>query len=195
MGRLFFLMGKSASGKDTIYKKLINDRELSLKPVVLYTTRPLRDGETQGKEYYFVKREEMEKIEKEGRIIEKRTYHTMLGDWDYFTADDGQIDLEKNNYLIMGVPDSCESMQNYFGKDRVVPLYLEVDDGDRLMRAIKREKERKKPQYEEMCRRFLADAKDYEKSRLEKLSIHKTFHNNQLEPCFQKIKEEILHFM
>ena len=70
MGRIFYLMGKSASGKDTIYKKL---RELcpELRSVVLYTTRPMRDGETDGVEYYFITSEELERFQKNGKIIER----------------------------------------------------------------------------------------------------------------------------
>ena len=59
MGRIFYLMGKSASGKDTIYKRLLKECP-KLHPVVLYTTRPMRDGERQGTEYYFVNQEQLE---------------------------------------------------------------------------------------------------------------------------------------
>lgn len=51
MGKIFYVMGKSASGKDTIYKEL-RERIPELKTVVLYTTRPIRDGETEGVEYH-----------------------------------------------------------------------------------------------------------------------------------------------
>ena len=46
-GKIFFVMGKSASGKDTIYKKLL-EYFPELKTVTLYTTRPMREGETEG---------------------------------------------------------------------------------------------------------------------------------------------------
>ena len=45
MGKIYYIMGKSASGKDTIYKRLIKELpELGI--VRMYTTRPIRDGET-----------------------------------------------------------------------------------------------------------------------------------------------------
>ena len=53
MGKIFYVMGKSASGKDTIYKKL-HSRMPELKTVTMYTTRPIRDGEHNGVEYFFV---------------------------------------------------------------------------------------------------------------------------------------------
>ena len=42
MGKIILLMGKSASGKDAVYRNLLQDETLSLKKVVLYTTRPMR---------------------------------------------------------------------------------------------------------------------------------------------------------
>ncbi len=51
MGKIFYVMGKSASGKDTIYKKL-HSRMPELKTVTMYTTRPIRDGEHNGVEYF-----------------------------------------------------------------------------------------------------------------------------------------------
>ena len=53
MGKIFYLMGKSASGKDHIYEYLKQQEELELYPMVLYTTRPIREGECNGREYFF----------------------------------------------------------------------------------------------------------------------------------------------
>ena len=47
-------MGKSATGKDTIYKKLLQNDELKLRKIISYTTRPIREGEKDGVEYFFV---------------------------------------------------------------------------------------------------------------------------------------------
>ena len=52
MGRLFVFMGKSASGKDTLYGELLA-RYPEIHAVIPYTTRPIRDGETEGVEYYY----------------------------------------------------------------------------------------------------------------------------------------------
>ena len=49
-GKLFYIMGKSASGKDTIYQRLLRNSEFSLERLVIYTTRPIRDGELDGRE-------------------------------------------------------------------------------------------------------------------------------------------------
>ena len=54
MGKIFYIMGKSSSGKDSIYRQLEADQELVLRRLVIYTTRPIRDGEENGREYFFV---------------------------------------------------------------------------------------------------------------------------------------------
>lgn len=51
MGYIFYVMGKSAAGKDTIYKELVR-RFPEYGTVRMYTTRPIRDGEQEGVEYY-----------------------------------------------------------------------------------------------------------------------------------------------
>ena len=48
MGKIFCLMGKSASGKDTIYRKLLTQEDPGLKRVIPYTTRPIRSGKLTG---------------------------------------------------------------------------------------------------------------------------------------------------
>ena len=53
MGKIYYMMGKSSSGKDTLYKE-VRQRCPELKTVTLYTTRPKREGEKDGVEYFFV---------------------------------------------------------------------------------------------------------------------------------------------
>ena len=138
MGKIFYVMGKSASGKDTIYKKLL-ERFPGLKTVVTYTTRPIRDGETEGVEYHFTSVPQLEQMKTEGRVIESRTYETVFGPWCYCTVNDGQIDLDRHDYLMIGTLESYRKTRDYFGCGKLVPLYVEVEDGERLSRALERE--------------------------------------------------------
>lgn len=189
MGKIFYLMGKSASGKDHIYEYLKQQETLELRPLVLYTTRPIRQGEQDGREYFFTDEKKLEDFRREGRIIEERVYHTVQGPWYYFTADDGQISLEKNNYLSIGTLESYEKMKEYYGEERMCPLYVEVDDGIRLERALKRERKQQHPQYAEMCRRFLADCEDFSEEKIERAGIRRRFYNNDaIEDCFSEIQ-------
>ena len=186
MGKIYYVMGKSCSGKDTIYRRL-TERHPELRVVVPYTTRPIREGEQDGVEYFFVDREKMEEMRAAGRIIELRSYNTVLGVWNYFTADDGQIDLAAHSYLIIGTLGSYQAMRDYYGAEALVPIYVEVEDGTRLERAIGRERKQAKPQYEEMCRRFLADAEDFSEEKLRRAGITKRFVNTDLEQCLEEI--------
>ncbi len=190
MGKIFYLMGKSSSGKDSVFKE-IKKRIPELKDIVLYTTRPIREGEREGVEYHFVNEEIMQEMKEKGIIIEQRAYHTKCGIWRYFTADDGQINLEKDNYLVIGTLESYEIMKKYFGETVVVPLYVEVEDGERLLRALERERRQVKPNYTELCRRFLADSEDFSEENLKASGVRKRFENVDFEQCVQEITSYI----
>lgn len=191
MSKIFFVLGKSCSGKDTIFRYLKEKKELNLKTVVGYTTRPMRVGEENGKEYFFVDRDELEKLKGEGKIIECRDYNTVYGIWSYFTVDDGQINLGKDNYLYIGTLQSYMEMTKYYGDDVVVPLYIEVETGERLSRAVKREREQSNPKYTELCRRFIADEEDFKEENIRKAGINKHYINSDLDKCISEIVETI----
>lgn len=188
MGKIFCVMGKSATGKDTIYQKLLTESKLELKRIIPYTTRPIREGEVEGREYHFCTEEDVQRLDAEGRIVELRAYNTVYGVWKYFTVDDGNIQLEKENYLLIGTLEAYTRIRDYFGKDKVCPIYIEVEDGERLLRAIAREKSQDVPKYEEMCRRFLADAKDFSEDNLLAAGIEKRFVNVELADTLSKVE-------
>lgn len=190
MSKIYYLMGKSSAGKDTIYKELKKIFP-KLRTVTLYTTRPMRDGETDGAEYFFVTKEELNDYRDSGRLIELRTYHTVCGDWHYATVDDGQLELETADYLMIGTLESYGKMKDYYGAAVLVPLYIEVDDGLRLKRAIAREEEQETPRYDEVCRRFLADKEDFSEKNLEKAGITKCYYNIDKVQCLEEIKKVI----
>ena len=192
MGRIFYIMGKSATGKDHKYKALLQDNALRLFPLVLFTTRPMRAGEEEGREYYFVSDARADEMRAAGQILEERVYDTVYGPWHYFTADVGQIDLRKNNYLGLGTLESYLSLKEHFGEETMIPLYIETEDGLRLSRAMKREAKQDPPKYAEMCRRYLADEEDFSEEKLESAGIRKRFPNNtELEDCIHALREAI----
>lgn len=195
MGKLFCMMGKSACGKDTIYKALVKDSSLRLSTVVPYTTRPIREGEAEGENYYFVDEQTFGRMAAEGKIIEDRAYQTVHGLWRYFTADDGQIDFSKGNFIVIGTLEAYYKMAAYFGKDKVIPIYINVDDGTRLLRAISREKQQKSPKYAELCRRFLADCEDFSEEKLKAAGIKKVYENISLDECVREIRRDIINLL
>ena len=192
MGKIFYIMGKSASGKDKIYSRLAGNKELNLKKLVLYTTRPIRDGEEDGVQYYFTDDQKLKEFEEAGKVIESRAYNTVYGVWTYFTADDGQIDLNSGNrYLVIGTLEAYDKFCEFYGKEHIMPIYIEVEDGLRLTRAIHREQKQDNPHYEEMCRRFLADQEDFSEEKIAAAGITRKFQNVDLEECVEEIAEYI----
>ena len=189
MGKLFYIMGKSASGKDTIYQKLLENPELHFRRLIIYTTRPIRDGEKYGQEYYFVNEDEFQCLKASGKIIEDRGYESVYGLWRYFTVDN--MDLENYNYLGIGTLDSYEQLKKYYGDDKVCPIYIEVEDGERLKRAIAREETQEIPKYEEMCRRFLADSQDFSEANIKAAGISRRFQNTDFITCMSDIEKHV----
>lgn len=192
MGKIFYLMGKSSSGKDTIYNRLLQKESLGLKQIVLYTTRPIRAGEENGVQYHFVDDTRADELQAAGKVIELRAYDTFYGVWKYFTVNDDQIDLSINDYLIIGTIESYLKTKTYFGENLVIPLMIELDDGVRLQRALNRERNEKTPKYEEMCRRFLADSVDFSSDKKKEAGISKEFYNDDLEDCLKEIEAYII---
>ena len=191
MGKLFYVIGKSATGKDTIFRELLEKADLGLKPLVLYTTRPMRAGEEQGMQYHFTDEAGLRKLETVGRVIELRSYDTVYGVWKYFTADTEATDLAQQDYLGIGVLESYLALRDYYGAERVVPLYIEVEDGERLQRALDRERAQQEPKYAELCRRFLADSEDFAEEKIAEAGIEKRFRNRDLKESIEKISAYI----
>lgn len=187
MGKIFYIMGKSAAGKDRIYSCLAAEESLKLKKLILYTTRPIRAEEKNGREYFFTDNKKLQEFEDTKRLIESRSYDTIHGIWIYFTADDGQVNLEKSDYLGIGTLESFVKMKKYYGQEHVIPIYIQVENGERLTRALEREKNQKNPRYAEMCRRFLADEEDFSEENIRNAGIEKRFENNALDVCVEEI--------
>jgi len=187
MGKLFYVIGKSSTGKDTIFKSLMENQELQLKPFVMYTTRPMRAGETPGVEYHFTDEDGLKEIEQAGKLIEVRAYQTIHGVWKYFTADSEAVDLEGSSYAMIGVLDSYQAAREYYGAERVVPIYIEVEDGERLQRALDRERAQEAPKYAELCRRFLTDSEDFSEENILRAGIERRFVNKDLQECIQEV--------
>ncbi len=190
MGKIYYVMGKSSSGKDTIYKKLMKAYPW-FRTIVPYTTRPIREGERDGVEYFFVDGERLREMQEAGQVIEVRSYDTKCGVWTYFTADDGQISLETHDYLVIGTLVSYQALREYFGEEKMAPVYIEVEDGLRLARAVERERRQAEPKYAELCRRFLADAEDFSEENLARAGISRRFVNNDLDECLSEIEAYI----
>ena len=193
MAKLICLLGKSCSGKDTIYKRLLQNPELDLVPLVTYTTRPKRNGEQEGREYHFTDEEGFKALKEQGRVIEDRSYDTVYGLWRYFTVDDGTFDPNgKNVIAAAGTIPAFLKLRERFGKENTCPVMIETEDGIRLERAMRREKKQTSPRYKEMCRRFITDSEDFDEARLKEAEIDNIFmNNNDLDECIGNVTDFI----
>lgn len=179
MNRIFCIVGKSCSGKDTLYTRIL-ERNPELVPVILHTTRPMRPGEVDGQTYHFVTEEQLRWYEEEEQVIEKRVYQTTQGPWTYFTL---RFELDTDRLLITTL-EGARTLMNFYGPEAVVVIYLFLDDRTRLLRYIDRESRQKHPDYAEVCRRFLADQTDFSEERLAQLPHLRTINTGAgIEEC------------
>lgn len=195
MGHIFVIIGKSATGKDTLFARIMKESGLRLCNYVSYTTRPMRENEVDGREYFFRTVDEYKALLNEGKLIESRVYHTVYGDWFYYTADDGQIDLKANDYLTILTLEGFLGLKKYYDEKgltgTVIPLYIEITDRERIGRALAREDVQEVPKIKEMCRRFLADDSDFSEEKIAEAGIVKRFSNMDSEKCYKELTEEI----
>ena len=168
MNHIFYIMGKSASGKDRIYRELLRDFEGRLEKIVLYTTRPMREGEKDGREYFFVDEERFCRFREEKKLLEARAY--------------------TSSYLAIGTLESYIQMKQYYPEGVLCPVYVEVEDGERLTRALEREKKEAFPRYAELCRRFLADCEDFSEEKIREAEIERRFENVNFQICLAEIE-------
>lgn len=159
--RIFCLVGKSCSGKDTLCARIM-ERCPELLPVIPHTTRPRRTGEVEGQNYHFVTQRQLRQYEAQGQVIEKREYHTVQGLWTYFTL---RFPLDRDRLLITTL-DGARALMDAYGSQAVRVVYLHVDDHTRLLRCVGREERQEHPDYTELCRRFLADQSDFSDDKL-----------------------------
>lgn len=187
MKKIFYIMGRSGSGKDTIYKEILKNEEIkkiNLKEIVLHTTRPMRNGEECGKEYYFVSDKLFEKMKNLEKFIEIREYDTVNGIWKYGTCADSITD---GNFIGIGTLISYSKLKEKYG-DCVYPIYISVDEDILYKRTVDRAKGDNNQNIEEVKRRFEADRKDFSNEKIKELNINKIFdNNNNLNDCVNNI--------
>lgn len=154
--KLIAIIGRSASGKDYLFRQTLN-KNPDLNPVIHYTTRPRRDGEVEGKDYFFTTEIEFQRKEDNHEFF----FITSFRDWRY-GVDSNSFDPKKIN---IGIFNPIELRQLYeFFKNRFQLIIVETqaDEQSRYQRSLKRLKPFDKEGLQEICRRNLADKEDFE---------------------------------
>ena len=139
--KIFALLGYMGVGKDTILKQVLKDMD-DVKPIISTTTRPMRKGETEGVEYYFI--DDTEFFRRGTDFVEQRIYHTKVKEngvekdatWRYGIE---RMELEKDDYLIV-IVDSVgyKELKNYVGNGRIVPIFISAPKEELKARALAR---------------------------------------------------------
>ena len=139
--KIFALLGYMGVGKDTILKQVLKDID-DVKPIISTTTRPMRKGETEGVEYYFI--DDVEFFRRGTDFVEQRIYHTKVKEngvekdatWRYGIE---RMELEKDDYLIV-IVDSVgyKELKNYVGNGKIVPIFISAPQEELKARALAR---------------------------------------------------------
>ena len=92
---------------------------------------------------------------------------------------------------MIGTLEVYTKLSDYFGREQIIPIYIEVEDGLRLQRALDRERMQDPPKYTELCRRFLADTEDFSEEKLAEAGITHRFVNQELGQTVEQITDYI----
>ena len=132
------LVGKSGCGKNYISDCLISNYKFY--PIISYTSREPRPNEVNGCEYYFTTTPEFINMIHEDRLIEYRTYNTLVDNipatWYYGLAKQ-ELDDDKDYVVILDVQGTIDFVE-YYGRDKCKVVYIHCDDDIRKERAMAR---------------------------------------------------------
>lgn len=175
--RIFCILGMSGTGKSTIVDCLKNDLTL----ITPCTTRPMRDGEVNGEDYYFYNKNDFESLVSNNQIVGVSEYKVANGDiWKYgFSIND----LNQNKDLIL----SCNPVSFNKLKElgfNVISILIKVDNKERLKRIYNRNDNQG---IDEIMRRNKDDLLVYRRFLHDKL----VYNNNSIEDCVNEIRNVI----
>lgn len=154
MRKIFAVVGKASTGKDTLVKML---GEILGMPIALsFTTRQMRVGEGQGVEYNFISEDEFWDLHEHGSLAEYTSYNVASGETWYYGLT--KEELEKGEYVLVIVnPDGLEQLRKIYG-NKICSILIDAPADVRIKRYLDRDKVTES-KAEECCRRFLADNK------------------------------------
>ena len=151
------LMGKAGAGKDRLLAEIMKIVDKNwFKKIINCTTRPIREHEINGVNYYYLTNEEFTDKVLEGDMIEAAEFNN----WFYGTML-STLDIDKINIGVFN-PTAVEILQDDH-RLNVLAIYIEAPDKIRLLRQLNREDE---PDCHEIVRRFKADEEDFSDDRI-----------------------------
>lgn len=186
MGKIFVIMGRSSSGKDTILQGVLSINN-KVKSLVQYTTRPIRPGEVDGKDYYFVS--DSIALSSKEKSVYFEGFKVSNGVWYYYY---NPVKLgSKDYYVCIATPETYKKFVRYYGGENIVPIEIVADERTCLLRSIDRELLSSNPNYKEVCRRFLSDSIDYE----DLCCPNRFFNNGDRKDCIDSVNKLLYKYI
>lgn len=183
---LLILCGKSGSGKDTIAQAMCESE--GIQRLVSCTDRPARDGEKNGREYYFYSKEEMAEKISSGQMIEYRSYDTLVDGkpdvWTYGTEKftrNPDVPAERENIAVaIKDLDGAAAIKNYCESigEPCMTVLITCPDNIRQKRA----EERGSFSLTEWNRRLSADAVDFSEDKVRAVIDYEVANNGDFLP-------------
>lgn len=132
-GKLIVIVAPSGTGKSTLIKRLKGDFP-SLVESVSYTTRPMRPGEVHGKSYFFIEKQEFEKMIEANEFLEWANVHgNFYGTSKKFVEDS----LESGKHLLFDLDvQGTDSMKNYF-KEKANAIFIAPPSVEELEKRLR----------------------------------------------------------
>ena len=191
MARIFVIIGKSGSGKDTFFKTILSKKSeydahsINLIGVIPYTSRPKRTNEygitdifytpeTEGFDppAYVFKEAEFFKEENYDKFIEHRVYAVANGEFWFYATPKFKPEGD-NDYILIATPEAVPKIQDMMQEYNtpVITIMTTCDPKTRIYRMLDRLN--KMPtafQIKEQCRRFVSDEDDFSEEMMSKIN-------------------------
>lgn len=128
MKKIFILVGPSGSGKTTLGRYL---ESLGIPELVSHTTREPRKGEIEGKSYYFINKEEFDKIER----VEYSNYSG-----NFYCLSKKEVENKLSNYEIVFAVTDINGMKQIKKQypEETVSIFIEVTMDEMIDRMLER---------------------------------------------------------
>jgi len=180
--KIIALFGEAGAGKDYIQKSIMKTDwgKSHLHEIISCTTRPPREGEIDGVHYHFIPTA-AEFLR--GDNLLKWIEFTTFRNWFYGTSIDN-LSKEKINIGVFNINGIEQLLANE--EIECLPIRIICSDKIRLIRQLNREED---PDCSEICRRFLADEKDFCSFVFEYYGIYNN--TNEVQPVIHQISDII----
>jgi guanylate kinase len=176
------ISGCSGSGKDAIVQEIV---KRGYEFIVSHSTRPMREGESEGNPYHFVTEDVMLDLHSNNKLLEIRRYDTGSGAWYYGTPRDKVNAYDK--YVVIVDLEGVESLRGYFGS-RIKSFHIDVAATIRLKRAKDRD-----VHFDmlEWGRRLVADHSVFTEDNTSRICDFSVKNETSVEDCVQSIMSRL----